>query len=365
MVVTPEPVAEGHFELFDEDGIVFYNDPDSEQAGVIHLDGTVTQVAKYNPADPSEDVDNRPPADEPRRSRHRRPAVAGRARLRAHRLRPPPPRGHSRRTLGRRAPVRAPAADTAPTPSTTQPPPESTPDEQAPSPSPSPTPTTTRTTEPTAPRPAPTTTTDTQTTPPNTPPLACLPNVIRAQHAAERLRSRDLGQAVRSIWNCAILHRLRTPPISRHRRRVPERRWRQATYNVWDPGTSRRPGRTPPTARHDRWWPGCRLLPREPSERTWPSSGAAAGGEQETGVIDRSAAGIGWAGGFAPSATRSCPDVRSWDGTPGPAPWATGHPRSLVNWFSTSARGCDSPDEFGWRHVGEPCGEFAGQPGVR
>lgn len=72
VVVTPEPVAEGRFELFDEDGIVFYNDPDSERAGVIHLDGTVTEVGKYNPADPTEDVDNRsawrraPPIPRPR-----------------------------------------------------------------------------------------------------------------------------------------------------------------------------------------------------------------------------------------------------------------------------------------------------------
>ena len=65
VAVTPEPVAEGAFELFAEDGIVFYNDPDSEKAGVIHLDGSFTAVAKYNPADPSEGVDNLPPADEP------------------------------------------------------------------------------------------------------------------------------------------------------------------------------------------------------------------------------------------------------------------------------------------------------------
>jgi hypothetical protein len=57
---TPDAIAGGHFELFDRDGTVFYNDPDSDQAGVIHLDGTVTPVAKYNPEDPSEDVINAP-----------------------------------------------------------------------------------------------------------------------------------------------------------------------------------------------------------------------------------------------------------------------------------------------------------------
>jgi len=57
---TPDAIAGGHFELFDRDGIVFYNHPDSDQAGVIRLDGKVTAVAKYNPHDPSEDVINAP-----------------------------------------------------------------------------------------------------------------------------------------------------------------------------------------------------------------------------------------------------------------------------------------------------------------
>jgi hypothetical protein len=34
---TPEPVAERSFEMFAEDGFVFYNDPESERAGVIHV----------------------------------------------------------------------------------------------------------------------------------------------------------------------------------------------------------------------------------------------------------------------------------------------------------------------------------------
>jgi hypothetical protein len=58
IVVTEEPVAEGRFELFAEDGFVFYNDPDSERAGVIHVDGAVDRVLKYDPTDPGADLDN-------------------------------------------------------------------------------------------------------------------------------------------------------------------------------------------------------------------------------------------------------------------------------------------------------------------
>ncbi|RSM47408.1 PASTA domain-containing protein [Amycolatopsis balhimycina DSM 5908] len=40
------------FQLFNRDGIVFFNDPASERAGVIRLDGGVRPIAKYDPADP-------------------------------------------------------------------------------------------------------------------------------------------------------------------------------------------------------------------------------------------------------------------------------------------------------------------------
>ncbi|SMC61782.1 Right handed beta helix region [Kibdelosporangium aridum] len=40
------------FELLSHDGIVFYNDPDSDQAGVLDLDGNVRAVSKYNPTKP-------------------------------------------------------------------------------------------------------------------------------------------------------------------------------------------------------------------------------------------------------------------------------------------------------------------------
>jgi hypothetical protein len=41
------------FQLLTRDGIVFFNDPDSERAGVVRLDGGVGKIAKYDPADPS------------------------------------------------------------------------------------------------------------------------------------------------------------------------------------------------------------------------------------------------------------------------------------------------------------------------
>jgi hypothetical protein len=46
------------FELVTRDGVVFFNDPHSEQAGVIRLDGGVRRVAKYDPKDPDRNVDN-------------------------------------------------------------------------------------------------------------------------------------------------------------------------------------------------------------------------------------------------------------------------------------------------------------------
>jgi hypothetical protein len=41
------------FDLLVRDGVVFFNDPDSEHAGVIRLDGGVRHIAKYDPTDPS------------------------------------------------------------------------------------------------------------------------------------------------------------------------------------------------------------------------------------------------------------------------------------------------------------------------
>jgi hypothetical protein len=44
------------FQLLSRDGVVFYNDPDSEHAGVIRLDGGFTAVAKYDPKDPDKGI---------------------------------------------------------------------------------------------------------------------------------------------------------------------------------------------------------------------------------------------------------------------------------------------------------------------
>ncbi len=54
---TGELVAPGtEFELFDKDGIVFYNDPGSERAGVVRIDGTFDSVRKFDPDRPGSGV---------------------------------------------------------------------------------------------------------------------------------------------------------------------------------------------------------------------------------------------------------------------------------------------------------------------
>ena len=54
---TAELVAAGTaFELFDRDGIVFYNDPGSERAGVVRVDGSFAAVQKYDPERPGAGV---------------------------------------------------------------------------------------------------------------------------------------------------------------------------------------------------------------------------------------------------------------------------------------------------------------------
>lgn len=57
-VLTPA----AKFQLLTRDGIVFFNDPDSERAGVINLDGVVTKVAKYDPADPTKGLPGHQPS---------------------------------------------------------------------------------------------------------------------------------------------------------------------------------------------------------------------------------------------------------------------------------------------------------------
>jgi hypothetical protein len=46
------------FQLLTRDNVVFYNDQDSEQAGVIRLDGTVQPTAKYDPKDPKKGLNS-------------------------------------------------------------------------------------------------------------------------------------------------------------------------------------------------------------------------------------------------------------------------------------------------------------------
>ncbi|MFJ4578288.1 PKD domain-containing protein [Streptomyces echinatus] len=51
-VITPTT----RFQLLTRDGVVFFNDPVSERAGVVRLDGEVVKVAKYDPARPDKGV---------------------------------------------------------------------------------------------------------------------------------------------------------------------------------------------------------------------------------------------------------------------------------------------------------------------
>jgi len=48
------------FQLLTRDGVVFFNDPDSEHAGVVTLDGGIRPVAKYDPADPGKGLGDQP-----------------------------------------------------------------------------------------------------------------------------------------------------------------------------------------------------------------------------------------------------------------------------------------------------------------
>jgi hypothetical protein len=59
IVAQPRVVSPNtRFQLVARDGIVFFNDPDSERAGVLRLDGGVREVPKYDPKDPGKGVSN-------------------------------------------------------------------------------------------------------------------------------------------------------------------------------------------------------------------------------------------------------------------------------------------------------------------
>lgn len=49
------------FQLLTRDGVVFYNDPDSERAGIIRLDSGIVPVSKYDPKKPDEGLTTTPP----------------------------------------------------------------------------------------------------------------------------------------------------------------------------------------------------------------------------------------------------------------------------------------------------------------
>ncbi|TMM39752.1 MAG: PKD domain-containing protein [Actinobacteria bacterium] len=65
-IVNPQT----RFQLLTRDGVVFYNDPNSEHAGVIRLDGGVSAARKYDPKDPNKGVSGKsgpegPPSQSP------------------------------------------------------------------------------------------------------------------------------------------------------------------------------------------------------------------------------------------------------------------------------------------------------------
>jgi hypothetical protein len=67
-VVAQPKVLDPHtrFQLLNRDGVVFFNDPESEHAGVIRFDGGVRKIAKYRPGDRNPgagaDLPQKPPA---------------------------------------------------------------------------------------------------------------------------------------------------------------------------------------------------------------------------------------------------------------------------------------------------------------
>nr|WP_042198707.1 PKD domain-containing protein [Kibdelosporangium sp. MJ126-NF4]CEL23505.1 Flagellar hook-length control protein FliK [Kibdelosporangium sp. MJ126-NF4]CTQ89119.1 Flagellar hook-length control protein FliK [Kibdelosporangium sp. MJ126-NF4] len=57
VLATPTVLSPGgKFQLMTRDGLVFYNDEVSERAGVIQLDGSISQIRKYNPDNPGQGV---------------------------------------------------------------------------------------------------------------------------------------------------------------------------------------------------------------------------------------------------------------------------------------------------------------------
>jgi hypothetical protein len=66
VIAQPRILPPGtRFQLLTRDGVVFFNDPDSEKAGVIHLDGGVRPVSKYDPGNPETGLTGGAGADSP------------------------------------------------------------------------------------------------------------------------------------------------------------------------------------------------------------------------------------------------------------------------------------------------------------
>jgi len=137
------------FQLLTRDGVVFYNDPTSERAGVIQLDGRFVPVAKYDPRDPSKGlttpVTPNPPTAAPNQPRPNQPPTQS----------PPPP-------------VQPPASHQPPTSQPAPPPPANRPPTNQPRPT---NPPTSNQPPPTSNQPPPTTSTSNPPPPPPPPNL--------------------------------------------------------------------------------------------------------------------------------------------------------------------------------------------------
>jgi hypothetical protein len=128
--------ARNAFQLLARDGVVFYNDPASEKAGVIRLDGTVTPAAKYDPGDPHKGLSTPSPGTITIDTRPASPSASNPPPT-GNPLSPgnPPPPGNSRsqqpvppdqRPVGQQSPGSPPGPSRPPTTESSQPPPPDT-----------------------------------------------------------------------------------------------------------------------------------------------------------------------------------------------------------------------------------------------
>ncbi|OLB76690.1 MAG: hypothetical protein AUI14_17965 [Actinobacteria bacterium 13_2_20CM_2_71_6] len=104
VVAQPQVLSPAtRFQLLTRDGVVFFNDPDSEQAGVLRLDGGVRPIAKYDPKDPGKGLSGKgtagdtPPSPDPTNAPLDNPPPPGG---------PPPPPANQTDPAGTKAAVR-------------------------------------------------------------------------------------------------------------------------------------------------------------------------------------------------------------------------------------------------------------------